>query len=65
MHTYKVFFWLGSHTINPFIKPTIIEVESNVELTEREVTNMALESFEIYPKIYSVRVEKEEKENTI
>lgn len=63
MRTYNVFFWLGSHTINPFIKPTKIEVTSNVELTEREATKMALESFETYPRTYSVRVEKVEEEN--
>lgn len=60
MHTYKVSFWFGSHTINPFIRPTVIEVESNVELAEKEVTKMALESIGSYPKTYSVQVEKVE-----
>lgn len=63
MHIYNVFFWFGSHTINPFIKPTTIEVTSNVELIDSKVTKLALESFVTYPSTYSVRVEKVEEEN--
>lgn len=59
MNKYKVSFWFGTYNINPFISPSkTVEVESELELTDKEATLEALRIVGAYPKTYSSLVQK-------
>lgn len=59
MNKYKVSFWFGMYNINPFIAPSrVIEIESDIELVEKEVVLEALNFLDIYPKTYATLVQK-------
>lgn len=59
MEKYKVCFYFGMHSINPFAKPSkevLVEVEHGTN--ENEVVLKALNELNSYPRTYSTSIVK-------
>ena len=57
MVKYKVYFYFGLHSPNPFLKPSkIAEVEMVSWATEEDIIKKGLELIGTYPRTYSATV---------
>ncbi len=60
MKRYKVYFYLGTYVVNPFITPKVVQVEmpKDETYTDNEVILEGLKRLGSYPKTYTARVEE-------